>query len=577
MQALVLAVMAGALAGLTAARLAFKAKVGLPLFLLSLVAVPLFASAAAPAVATPAAIMVAVLYGFAAVWLSMNLWNLYPMVKAAMTPPLRPGDYSYAPAEHPTVTLLIPAYREAQVIQQCLQRVFQSDYPRDRYDVLLLTEADDHETQAAVDVAVEKFAADGFRIGSLVVRENGSPRGKPRALVQGLEKATGEVVGVLDAEDLIDSMLLSKVAAVMEVGGYEVVQGILDMVNEEDGWRNRQFRAEYGYWYRHYMPMLTDSGLPVPLGGTTNFFKKSVFSEVGTWDPWNVTEDYDLGMRLFLHKKKVGMLLDASAPRTAESIYSVTSVKTVGMIRSVTVEESPRSLDGFIRQRTRWQRGKMQTMAKLAGSGHHDLRARLLVLYSGLFPHLGAVNLTGMAMSAAAFFLGAPLPPLFYAVAAFNALMIPFYGYNQYRGYLSATEETTPRRRAKGLATALTLPAYWALQWYADLRAIKQHYLDAPFRGGGVHWEKTTHEGRNLLRSGLLPGFIIRSAGAPKRPAPPRLSRVRARTPRTGLARASPARGVRRYGRPGRAQLGAGGPKRPERQTGPTPEADPPD
>jgi hypothetical protein len=140
----------------------------------------------------------------------------------------------------------------------------------------------------------------------------------------------------------------------------------------------------------------------------------------------------------------------------------------------------------------------MQTLAKFVKDRPSSWSATLMIYYTGIFPHLGALNLTGIAISPLAFFMKAPLPNYFYYVSTFNLLMTAFYCYNQYRGYLSATEPTTPHRKRKGVFLAITLPAYWLLQWYADIRAIKQHYFEPRFGALGIFWEKTDHRGRNV-------------------------------------------------------------------------------
>lgn len=487
-----------------------RLKVGLAVTVMTLPVATAAGNTFYPEYVTPTTVVAGVLCSLAVLWFLTNLYDILPMFKVLSGPALQPAGCAFIPEELPKVTILLPAYREATVVRDCVVRVFQSDYPKDRFDVLTLTEADDADTQKAVMSLAEEFAAEGYRMNNVVIQDDGHPRGKPRALVQGLGHATGDIIGVLDAEDLIDTQLLKKVAALMS-DGHDVVQGILDMVNEDDGWYNRQLRAEYGYWYRHYMPMLSDSGLPVPLGGTTNFFRRSVFDEVGTWDENNVTEDYDLGVRLYAHRKRVGTLLDVAKPIRAREVFPLARTKTVGMLRSVTIEESPTTLRGFIRQRTRWQRGKMQTLAKFVKERPSSLRATLMVYYTGIFPHLGAINFTGIVASLLAYSLRAQLPSYFYLLSAFNTLMILFYCHNQYRGYLSATEPNTPHRRRKAIYIAATLPVYWVLQWYADLRAIKQHYVEPRLGILGTFWEKTDHTGRNLAYLAKLNAMTLSS------------------------------------------------------------------
>jgi cellulose synthase/poly-beta-1,6-N-acetylglucosamine synthase-like glycosyltransferase len=60
----------------------------------------------------------------------------------------------------------------------------------------------------------------------------------------------------------------------------------------------RCFSIEYATWFRIILPDLARLRLPVPLGGTTLFFRRHILEELGGWDAHNVTEDADIGIRL---------------------------------------------------------------------------------------------------------------------------------------------------------------------------------------------------------------------------------------------------------------------------------------
>ena len=76
--------------------------------------------------------------------------------------------------------------------------------------------------------------------------------------------------------------------------------------------------------------MLASLNLPVPLGGTSNHFRTAILRSIGAWDPHNVTEDADLGLRL----ARAGYL--------------------TGMIDAATFEEANCELRNWITQRSRW-------------------------------------------------------------------------------------------------------------------------------------------------------------------------------------------------------------------------------
>jgi cellulose synthase/poly-beta-1,6-N-acetylglucosamine synthase-like glycosyltransferase len=112
---------------------------------------------------------------------------------------------------------------------------------------------------------------------------------------------------------------------------------MLDFYNPQTNWLARCFTMEYAAWFRVVLPGLARLGLPVPLGGTTLFFRRAALEAVGGWDAHNVTEDADLGMRLYRRGYRTEV------------------------IRTVTREEANCHTLPWIRQRSRWIKGYMMT------------------------------------------------------------------------------------------------------------------------------------------------------------------------------------------------------------------------
>lgn len=115
------------------------------------------------------------------------------------------------------------------------------------------------------------------------------------------------------------------------------VQAALNYFNWNENFLTRMFTLEYSYWFDYLLPGLDRLGLPIPLGGTSNHFKTEKLRELGGWDPFNVTEDADLGIRAAMRGY------------------------TVGVVNSTTYEEANNRVGNWIRQRSRWIKGYMQT------------------------------------------------------------------------------------------------------------------------------------------------------------------------------------------------------------------------
>ena len=270
--------------------------------------------------------------------LSLLLWSLFSATiflriacaiaadASRPSPPLRDADL-------PVYTVIVAMYREGAVIPKLVAALNAIDYPKAKLDIKLVIEAGDNETLSAI---LAERLPPRFDV---VIAPPGQPRTKPRALNVALDVARGELVCVYDAEDEPAPDQLRRAAArFAENPTLDALQGRLTIANWRDCWLSFMFAVEYAALFELINPGLSALGLPVALGGTTNHFRAASLRRVGGWDAWNVTEDADLGLRLARFGGRVGAL------------------------DSETVEEAPNEFANWFRQRSRWQKGWMQTM-----------------------------------------------------------------------------------------------------------------------------------------------------------------------------------------------------------------------
>ncbi len=235
--------------------------------------------------------------------------------------------------ELPMYTILVPVYREAQVFPILAKAIERLEYPKAKLDVKILLEEDDLET---LDVARKANLPSWFH---LLVVPSGGPKGKPKACNYGLIHARGEYVVIYDAEDIPEPDQLKKAIVAFRKGDQRLacVQAKLNYFNRDQNLLTRWFTTEYSMWFDLFLPGLDASHAPIPLGGTSNHFPTARLRELGAWDPHNVTEDADLGMRLYKRRW------------------------TTAVIDSTTFEEANCDLYNWIRQRSRWVKGYIQT------------------------------------------------------------------------------------------------------------------------------------------------------------------------------------------------------------------------
>ncbi|HET6691580.1 MAG TPA: glycosyltransferase family 2 protein [Miltoncostaeaceae bacterium] len=366
----------------------------------------------------------------------------------------------------PVYTVLVPVFREANIVGGLVRHLRELDYPQEKLEILLLMEEEDAETLEAAR------AAHPPEMVKFVVVPRGRPQTKPRACNMGLVFSHGEFLVIYDAEDRPEPGQLREAVAAFRAGGDELVcvQARLNYFNARDNLLTRMFTLEYSWWFDYMLPGLDALGLPIPLGGTSNHFRTSALRRLGGWDAWNVTEDADLGLR------------------AAAEGY------TVGVIPSTTYEEACGRYWPWIRQRTRWIKGYMQTALVHTRRPVRTARAAgvrgvagLLLLVLGtpviflLAPVMWLITLVWLTH-----FAGAPeipdlLPGPMEVVGAVNLVVG-----NLMMVALNAL--AVGRRRIHHLLPyALLNPLYWCLHYVAAWRALHQ-LIRNPF-----HWEKTPH------------------------------------------------------------------------------------
>jgi cellulose synthase/poly-beta-1,6-N-acetylglucosamine synthase-like glycosyltransferase len=362
----------------------------------------------------------------------------------------------------PLYTILVPLYREAHVVPRLIRALGALDYPPDKLDIKLIVEADDETTAAIADLL------DGQGPFEVVRVPPSLPRTKPKATNFALRFARGEFLVIYDAEDRPEPDQLRKALAKFRQLPRETacLQARLNFYNANENWLTRMFALDYALWFDVLLPGLDRIGVPMPLGGTSNHFRTHVLRAAGAWDPFNVTEDADLGIRF------------------AQLGYRVS------MLDSTTFEEAPTKLGVWIRQRTRWLKGYMQTWLV------HDRDPAALIRRAGPGGFLAFQLFIGGAVFSA---LVNPLLWLVFVASSFFDL--PLFGAGHAAVYISASglligngllaylSMIGPRRRGwPELAPyGLTIALYWILISIAGYRALWQ-LVTRPF-----YWEKTTH------------------------------------------------------------------------------------
>ena len=369
------------------------------------------------------------------------------------------------PAQQPVYSVLVALYRESAVLPQLLAALGRLQWPRSKLEIKLVCEADDAETLAALG---------RHRLQpniEVVLVPPGLPRTKPKALAYALPLCSGRFVTLYDAEDRPhpEQLLEAWRRFRDEPDELACLQAPLVVANGGAGALPATFSFEYAALFRGLVPWLARRRLVVPLGGTSNHFRRAALEEVGGWDAYNVTEDADLGVRLARYGYHTGVLAHP------------------------TYEDAPQTLAVWLPQRIRWFKGWMQTWLV------HMREPR------ALWRELGPASFLAMQVMSLGMIVSALVHPVFlgavlYALAKLALAGGPASGETLLAGLgLANIAAGYGAFIALGLATLLTLekprplvfivltPFHWLLLSVAAWAALWEIYRRPH------HWSKTPH------------------------------------------------------------------------------------
>lgn len=398
------------------------------------------------------------------------LFSFYILSKSIISPVeirFKRDELSAIPEESlPVYSVLCPLYKESKILPHFIEAIDAIDWPKEKLDVILLLEEEDQETrQALYSLKLPNY----FRV--LVVPDS-APKTKPKACNFGLAHAKGEFLVVYDAEDRADPLQLKKAYLAFSRLPQEVVclQSKLNYYNPNQNLLTKLFTAEYSLWFDLILPGLQSINTIIPLGGTSNHFKTHVLRSLGGWDPFNVTEDCDLGVRLFKQGFKTAI------------------------IDSTTFEEANSNILSWIKQRSRWIKGYLQTYLVHTRNPFEFLRKS--AIHAFIFQLVIGARTTFIIINPLLWFqtlayftlnqlVGSTIesfyPGYVYYFAAFSLVFGNFM-------YLYTYMVGCAKRRYFSLIKYMPLlPFYWFLSSIAALVAFYQ-LVRRPY-----FWEKTEH------------------------------------------------------------------------------------
>jgi len=240
----------------------------------------------------------------------------------------------------PVVTVQLPIFNEALVVERLIDAAVQLDYPHHRLEIQVLDDSTDETTQIATQ-RVEFYRQQGFNI-SLVHRDE-RPGFKAGALKAGMEVAAGEFLAIFDADFVPQPDFLQKTIPHFlhrpQVGFVQTRWGHLN--RDYSRLTATQALALDGHFVVEQTAR-NRNNLLMNFNGTAGVWRRACIISAGNWHGDTISEDFDLSYRAQLAGWRCLFLPDVVAPA-----------------------EIPPQLAAFKRQQFRWAKGSIQCFKKL--------------------------------------------------------------------------------------------------------------------------------------------------------------------------------------------------------------------
>ncbi len=366
---------------------------------------------------------------------------------------------------HYSFTIMLPARHEEDVYRETIQKVYDLNYPRHLVQILAICRDDDPGTIAEAQAKINQLRSPNVQL----VIFSDKPINKPHGLNLGLRVSKGDIVTIFDAEDEPHPDILNIINTTYLNENVDVVQSGVQLMNHNTKWFCFLNVLEYFFWFKSSLHFFARVGM-TPLGGNTVFVRRELMERLGGWDETCLTEDADLGIRLCLNKARIRIIYDDEF---------------------VTREETPNTIEQFIKQRTRWNQGFIQILFRGRWRELKNFRQRMLALYVLILPEVQAFFSVMIPISIVMMFFSR-LPvwmtmitfaPLYCLVLA---MFIDLAGLHEF-----VKVHKRPWRLSEAITLLVAFIPYQLLLGIGSIRAVYRYIK------GASNWEKTAHIGQH--------------------------------------------------------------------------------
>ncbi|WP_214628284.1 glycosyltransferase [Paenibacillus agaridevorans] len=239
----------------------------------------------------------------------------------------------------PYVSVMVPAHNEAKVIIPTVESLLALDYPRDRYEIIVINDNSSDDSAERLGMLQKKYKGRNLTVVNTDSVTGG--KGKSNALNIGLTRCKGELIAVYDADNTPERKALRILAAEMADEKLGAVIGKFRTRNRDASLLTRfinvetlsfQWMAQAGRWQLFKL---------CTIPGTNYLMRRSILETIGGWDVDALAEDTEISFRIY----QLGYRIKFQPA-------------------SVTWEQEPETLPVWFKQRSRWAKGNIYVIVK---------------------------------------------------------------------------------------------------------------------------------------------------------------------------------------------------------------------
>ena len=239
----------------------------------------------------------------------------------------------------PFVTIQLPIFNEMYVVERLVDKIVETNYPKDRYEIQVLDDSTD-ETVEISKKKVAEYKAKGFNIDFYHrVDRSGYKAG---ALKAAMPHAKGEFIAIFDADFLPRPDFLLTTIPYFKDPEVGVVQTRWEHINEDYSIITRLQAMQLNVHFTVEQMGRRAGNYMLQFNGTAGVWRRATIEDAGGWEADTLTEDLDLSYRAQLKGWRIAYLEKFGSPA-----------------------ELPVEMNGLKSQQHRWMKGGAENAKKL--------------------------------------------------------------------------------------------------------------------------------------------------------------------------------------------------------------------